>query len=291
MKALIFNHHPDYAWHIWKNLMSLKIECFFATEKSTLAAGANYSSTIGPENKFQLISPLYKPEELFPDMTNLQFTDELQGFDYYFTCDPYIAQKLNVKGLIWSATIQPYLQQIYNPEKFVKITSAQNAEKYGAKYLQYFVPQNGILKEKKYITQLISDFRNIPTTEKLLSLKKTYNVIVAGSSDAPDGIVNDWETLSQTALLCHEKNWGTNCNSVCKALDTGVPVYISKANKEILGFSDLPDFMFVYSDFYSVEQAYEIALKKDNKTIQTAYRKLRNCELSRIYMYNILNNF
>lgn len=291
MKALIFNHHPDYAWHIWKNLTSMNIECFFATEKATLEAGANFSSTIGTENKFQLISNLFSAEELFPDMKGIQFTDNLEGFDYYFTIDPFIAQKLDVKRLVWGAVIQPYLKQINSPNKFLKITSVQNAEKYNAKYLQYFVPQNGDLKEKKYITQLISDFRQIPTTNKLLALKKDYSVIVAGAGDAPDGIVNDWEILSQTALLCHEKNWGTNCNSVCKALDTGVPVYISKANKEIIGFSDLPDFMFIYSDYYTVEQAYEIALKKDNKTIQTAYRKLRNSDLSRIYMYNILNSF
>lgn len=290
MKALIFNHHPDYAWHIWKNLTSLKIECFFATEKATLEAGANFSSTVGSENKFQLVSPLFYPHELFSDMTDIQFTDKLQGFDYYFTIDPYIAQKLDVKNLIWGAVIQPYLKQINNPNKFTKITSVQNAINYNAKYLQYFVPQNGSLKEKKYITQLISDFRQIPTTDKLISLKKDYNVIIAGSGDAPDGIVNDWDILSQTALLCHEKNWGTNCNSVCKALDTGIPVYLSKANKEIIGFSDLPDFMFIYSDFYTVEQAYEIALKKDNKTIQRAYRKLRNLELSRLYMFDILNN-
>lgn len=291
MKALIFNHHPDYAWHIWKNLTSMKIDCFFATEKATLAAGANFSSTIGPENKFQLISNLFSADELFPDMKDIQFTDNIEGFDYYFTIDPFIAQKLNVKQLVWGAVIQPYLKQINNPSKFLKITSVQGAENYGAKYLQYFVPQNGHLKEKKYITQLISDFRQIPTTNKLLSLKQNYNIIVAGSGDAPDGIVNDWEILSQTALLCHEKNWGTNCNSVCKALDTGIPVYISKSNKDIIGFSDLPDFMFIYSDYYTVEQAYEIALKTDNKTIQTAYRKLRNFELSRIYMYNILNSF
>jgi len=291
MKVLIFNHHPDYAYHIWKNLTSMNIECYFATEKATLAAGANFSSTIGPENKFQLISNLFSVDELFPEMKGVKFTDSLDNFDYYFTIDPYIAQKLNKNRLVWGAVIQPYLKQINNPSKFLKITSVQNAESYNAKYLQYFVPQNGNLKDKKYITQLISDFRQIPTTSKLLSLKQDYNVIIAGAGDAPDGIVNDWEILSQTALLCHEKNWGTNCNSVCKALDTGVPVYISKANKEIIGFSDLPDFMFIYSDFYTVEQAYEIALKTDNKTIQIAYRKLRNFELSRIYMYNILNSF
>ena len=289
MRALIFNHHPDYTYHIWKNLTSMKIDCFFATEKATLEAGAKFSSTLGVDNKFQLISNLFYPHELFEEMIDIKFTDELDGYDFYVTIDPDISNNKRFKNMIWGAVVQPYLAAYNDRDQYIKITSVQSHKEHNAEYLQYFVPQKGQLKEKKYITQLVSSFNNTPNYIELLNLKQTYPVIIAGSTDAPDGIVNDWETLQNTALLVHEKSWGTNCNAVCKALDTGVPVYMSRSNKNILGFNDLPDFMFIYSDHYSVEEAYKVAMKRNSNTIQKAYRELRNNNLSRIYFYDILN--
>lgn len=287
MKALIFNHHPDYTYHIWKLLNNLNIDCFFATESATLKSGAKFSST-KQDNKFELISNLYYPEELFPDMKNIIFVNDIKNYDVYFTIDPNIAINLNKKNVIWGAVIQEYLRGSTKNFNFIKITSVQYHENYDAKYLQYFVPRRGKLHSKKFITQLVTDFNRIPITNKLIQLKKNYPVVIAGSNLAPDGIVNDWEILSHTTLLCHEKNWGTNCNSVCKALDTGIPIYISKQNKNILGFCDLPDFMFLYSDDYTIEEAYKISLDINNKEIQESFRELRNVNLSSIYMKNIL---
>lgn len=291
MKALIFNHHPDYTYHIWAILNSLKIEAHIATEECTLKNGTTASSTRGKDNLFQFITNLVKPEELYPDMVDLNFSNTTNGFDVYFTINPELAFNSGLKRLVYGTVIQPHFKNYYNPSKFLKICSTQNAQEYKAKYLQYFVPQRGLQNNKKYISQLVSDFRSIPTTNELLKLKdKGLPVIIGGFSDAPDGIVNDIKVLEDTALLVHEKNWGTNCNAVCKALDMGVPVYMSKETKRIVGFNDLPDFMFIYRDDYSIEQAYEIALKKDAKDIQKSYRKLRNVDLSRIYMYDILQS-
>lgn len=291
MKALIFNHHPDYAYHIWALLNSLKIETYFATEKCTLSCGTNASSTRGKDNLFQFITNFFKPNDLYPDMVDLNFSDTTDGFDIYFTINPELAFNSGLKNLVYGTVIQPHFRSYYDPNKFLKICSTQNASDYKAKYLQYFVPERGIQINKKYISQLVSDFRSVPTTQEMLNLKNVgLPVIIGGANDAPNGIVNDIEILKDTVLLVHEKNWGTNCNAVCKALDMGVPVYMSKETKKIVGFNDLPDFMFIYRDYYSIEQAYEIAIKKDPTIIQKSYRKLRNVELSRIYMYDIINS-
>lgn len=291
MKALIFNHHPDYTYHIWAILKSLNIDVYLATEKCTLKCGTKVSSTKGEENLFQFITLFLKPEELYPDMVNLKFSDTTENFDAYFTINPELAFNSGLKKLVYGTVIQPHFKSYYDPSKFLKICSTQNASDYKAKYLQYFVSQRGIQKNKKYISQLVSDFRSVPTTNEMMNLKnRGLSVIIGGFKDAPDGIVNDIEILEDTALLVHEKNWGTNCNAVCKALDMGVPVYMSRETKKVIGFNDLPDFMFIYKDNYTIEQAYEIALKKDPSVIQKAYRKLRNVELSRIYMYDIINS-
>lgn len=291
MKALIFNHHPDYAYHIWVLLNSLKIDTFFATEKCTLNCGTNSSSTKGQNNLFQFITNFFKPQDLYPDMVDLKFSDTPSGFDIYFTINPELAFNSNLKNLVYGTVIQPHFKNFYNPNKFLKICSTQNAADYKAKYLQYFVPQRGIQINKKYISQLVSDFRSVPTTQEMMNLKTSgLPTIIGGANDAPDGIVNDIEILKETVLLVHEKQWGTNCNAVCKALDMGIPVYMSRETKKIVGFSDLPDFMFIYRDNYSIKDAYEIALKSEPGLIQKAYRKLRNAELSRIYMYDIINS-
>jgi len=287
MKALLFNHHPDFLHHIWTLLKSLDVECYFATEKATLKV-CDRSSTKTIQNKFELITNLYHPYELFPDMVNIQFTDNIDNFDMYFTIHPMIAENKNLNNIVWNGVVHPELQSIF-PEKALKVTSVQNYKEYKALYLPYFVSKRGDHKEKKYITQLMTQFYS-EHFMSLIRLKEKYSVIIAGHESAPDGIINDWEILSKTSLLVHEKNYGTNCNSVCKALDNGIPVYMSKKTKTLLGFDDLPDFMFIYSEDYSIEEAYKKSLDMDFNIIQSSYRQIRNIENSKIFMYNILQN-
>jgi hypothetical protein len=286
MKALLFNHHPDFLYHIWTLLKTLNIDCSFATESATLQV-CDRSSTKTAENKFELISKLFSPEELFPDMKNIKFTDNIENFDLYFTIHPAIAQNNILTNVVWNGVVHPELQSIF-PEKALKVTSVQKYKEYKALYLPYFVPRRGKHREKKYISQLMTQFYNEHFTT-LMGLKQKYPVIIAGHESAPDGIVNDWEVLAHTSLLVHEKKYGTNCNSVCKALDNGIPVYMSKNTKTLLGFDDLPDFMFLYSEDYSIEEAYRKSLNIDFRIIQSAYRQIRNIENSSIFMYNILN--
>lgn len=285
MKALLFNHHPDFLHYIWSLLKTFDIECYFATEEATLKV-CDRSSTKTKENKFELITNLFYPTELFSDMTNIKFSDSLDNYDMYFTIHPMIAQNENFKNIVWNGVVHPELKSIF-PSRALKVTSVQNYKEYKALYLPYHVPQKGVHKEKKYITQLMTQFYN-EHTQTLINLSQKYPVIIAGHPNAPHGIVNDWEVLSSTSLLVHEKKYGTNCNSVCKALDTGIPVYMSQNTKTLLGFDDLPDFMFLYSEEYSIEEAYHKSLGMDFNKIQSAYRQLRNIDNSKIFMYNIL---
>jgi hypothetical protein len=285
MKALLFNHHPDFLHHIWTLLKSLNIDCYFATEEATLKV-CDRSSTKTKENKFELITNLYHPSELFPDMENINFTNDIKNFDMYFTIHPMIAQNENLNNVVWNGVVHPELKSIF-PQKALKVTSVQNYKEYKALYLPYFVPQRGRHKEKKYISQLMTQFYS-EHFMTLLNLKQRIPVVIAGHDSAPDGIINDWDILAHTTLLVHEKNYGTNCNSVCKALDNGIPVYMSRKTKTLLGFEDLPDFMFLYSEDYSIEQAYQKSLNMDFNIIQSAYRQIRNVDNSKIFMYNIL---
>jgi hypothetical protein len=285
MKALLFNHHPDFLHHIWTLLKTFDIECFFATEAATLKV-CDRSSTKTKDNKFELITNLFNPEDLFPEMQNIKFTDDIENFNMYFTIHPMIGQNNDLNNVVWNGVVHPELQSIY-PQKALKVTSVQNYKEYKALYLPYFVPQRGDHKEKKYISQLMTQFYS-EHTQTLIALSQKYPVIIAGHPSAPNGIVNDWEVLSYTSLLVHEKKYGTNCNSVCKALDNGIPVYMSRDTKTLLGFDDLPDFMFLYSEEYSIEEAYHKSLGIDFNIIQSAYRQIRNIENSKIFMYNIL---
>jgi hypothetical protein len=53
----------------------------------------------------------------------------------------------------------------------------------------------------------------------MMYLKQSYPVIIAGHPDAPDGIVDDWNTCDhRQALLVHHKEYGSCCNAVMKAL-------------------------------------------------------------------------
>ena len=288
MKALIFNHHPDYTHHLLTLLTGLGVECSLPTEKATLEAGSKLSATVGAGTHFRLFTREYAPDELFQDLGGIHFTDNLDGHDLYFTIDQDIAANHRFPGIIWGAVTQYHLQLHPVPPGCVKISSVPHAEKFGSLYLPYFVPPQGDSREKTLITQLINEFRGTPLFGELMDLRKHLPVVIAGREDAPDGIVADWEVLSRTALLVHEKNWGTNCNAVCKALDAGIPVYMSRKCRKRTGLGDLPDSYFLFSEDHSIEEAYAIAKEQDFTERQQSFRRLRNRERARPWMEIII---
>jgi hypothetical protein len=288
MKALIFNHHPDYTHHLLTILTGMGVECRLPTEKATFEAGSRISATVGGGSNFRLFTREYAPEELLPDLGGISFTEQLDGHDLYFTIDQDIAANPRFPGIIWGAVTQYHLQLHPVPPGCVKISSVPHAAHHGAMYLPYFVPALGNSQEKTCITQLINAFRGTPHFEELMELRKRLPVVIAGHEDAPDGIVRDWEILSRTALLVHEKNWGTNCNAVCKALDTGIPVYMSRECRERTGLGDLPDSFFLFSEDHTIEEAYAIAREQDFTEPQHLFRGLRNMEQARPWMEAII---
>jgi hypothetical protein len=288
MRALIFNHHPDYTWQLQKALQELSIECFLATHDLTFKCGADYCSS-SSDFKLRTGPRWYTDEELFGQKT-FQYKDNYDDIDYIFTMNKDIVNRTNFNGkkVYFSACVRWDLEGMNDCSKYTKITSHHNASKFNAKYLPYFVPQKGELKVKKYVTQLMEGFRNTPYLSELLQLRQTQPVIIAGADDAPDGVVSDWQTLSETSLLVHYKDYGTNCNAVMKALDTGIPVYISRENKEQIGMGDLPDEMFIFSNDFSIKDAFKQSLTIDNNKIQSKFREIRNVKNTSKYLKSIL---
>jgi hypothetical protein len=289
MKALIFNHHPDYTWQLQKTLNYLGIDCYLATEELTFNSGAEYCSS---SSDFKLrTGPIwYTEEELFGEKV-FKYKDNFEDIDYVFTMNAAIAKKIdfNPKKLFFCACVSWDLSGMNDSNKYVKITSHHAASNFGANYIPYYVPQRGDIKEKKYIIQLIEGFQKTPYYDELLNLKNNgYPVIIAGSENAPDGVVNDWNMLSYSTLLVHHKDYGTNCNAVMKALDSGVPCYMSRENKLTIGMGDLPDDLFIYSNDYTLIDAYNLSFNIDNKKIQSTFREIRNTNKTSEYLKKIL---
>lgn len=125
--------------------------------------------------------------------------------------------------------------------------------------------------------------------DEMMDLKKSHPVIIAGHHDAPDGIVDDWNTLSHTRLLVHHKEYGSCCNAVMKALDCGIPIYMSKENRYRLGFDDVPEDCFIFSDDYTIKEAYDLSELVDKFKIQSQFRKVKNLEKAKTEFKNILD--
>ena len=161
--------------------------------------------------------------------------------------------------------------------KYKKISSVDYIKNFGGSRITYFVPQKGQLKEKKYITQLMGNYKSIYYDE-LMNLRSELPVIIAGDENAPDKFVNDWDILSNTSLLVHHKEYGSCCNSVMKALDCGIPIYMTRENRYKLGFEDVPEYCFIFSDHCNIKDAYIESKLKNNKTIQEEFRRVKSLE-------------
>jgi len=275
MKCLLFNHHPDYFYHLWRAFTANGITVHCATNQLTIAQGAPYSS-LDNENRFELAGNYFNHADLFPDLRDLVFSNTLEGYDFYFTHMRPLAEGFNRQKLFFGATVEWDLD--FLKTGVTKVTSLKNAyERLHALYMQYYVPESELVHDKKYITVIAANWGNITFLNEISILKeKGIPVIISGNQRAPDKFQKDSDILPQTALLAHEKYYGTNCNSVCKALDRGIPVYTTRKSYEKLGFTDLPETLFFFKEQISIEDAYREALTSTNNAlIQETYRDIR----------------
>lgn len=279
MKALIFNHHPEHTWEFLKAFEANGIETHIASRNLTFKSGSEYCTI--QENGFWLRGEeSYDPTFLFKE--EFIYADAIQDYDYIVTMDKKIAENIQFdpKKLFLIAPVSWDLLGMNNHSKYTKVSAHSNAEQFSAKFIPRFLPLYPLVKEKKYIAQLMYGLRvnqNSIYTKKLIELKnKNYDIILAGHEQMPDKIVYDMDILPKTSLLVHHKEYGIACTCVMKALNFGIPVYITKLNRYQLGMNDIPDYCFIFSDDHSLEDAYEISKSADNQNIQNTFRKIKN---------------
>ena len=286
MRALIFNHHPDCLLYIWKAMTDLGIDVEVATESLTTRTGFSASST--KNNKFEVVNKLYAPEEFHSVLKNVKFSDTA-NHDLYVSIQPEINRFFGEKAL-FDARMQAYVRNLGSlPCK--KSCNHPDAESFGFKFCSNWVPQSDKkLDSPKLITQLITQHHLVPETQELLDIRRTgfKDIRIYGGDNCPDGFIRDVDILPHTSLLIHNKNFGINCYAVCKALDLGIPVYISKSTKKLIGFGDLPDELFYFKDDYSIMEAYQKSLSCGRKYIQDTFRSIYTLERTKETLLEIL---
>lgn len=270
MKVLIFNQHPDCSLYMYKAFQKLGADIEFATEELTLQLGFPHSST--KNNKFEIVNKLFEPKEFSDHFNDVRFTNEL-NHDLYLSILPEVFYIFKEKAY-FDAQMQLFINRLGNlPCK--KSCNHPDAENFNFKYCSNWIPNQPRLEYPKYITQLITNADMMEETPELLHLKNAgFPVVIAGGDNLPDGFIRDINILPQTTLLVHNKQFGINCYAVCKALDMGIPVYMSKYTKKLIGFGDLPDELFLFKDDMSIEEAYNISLNSNRKYIQETYRSI-----------------
>ncbi|MHA2064433.1 MAG: hypothetical protein ACXABY_08645 [Candidatus Thorarchaeota archaeon] len=279
MKILMINHHPDVLHYMWRAFTELGHDVYVASGEVTLGLGFQYTST--KDNKLEVVDQLFEPGDLFSDMADVKFFNgpNVQDFDLVWSMLPEIKQlEIRHKIPTWfDAQMQAYLR---NPH-FSYMPGIKTANHPDAKAINGFdfcpnwADKQPPLKEPKYITQLITELDKVPFTNELLELRdKGFPVKIHGGKRCPDGFIRDIEILPYTRLLVHGKNFGVNCYAICKALDTGIPVYTSIETRELIGFGDLPDDLFLFSEDLTIEEAYHTAELMDNEEIQETYRSI-----------------
>jgi hypothetical protein len=285
MKVLLFNHHPDVTHYMWRAYTELGLVVDVATEALTKRVGFAYSSTKKEdgEQKFEVVNKLYAPEELFPDMKEVAFSDDNpKEYDLVWSMLPEVTQ-LNARGIKTWYDCQ--MNQVMRSDMIKKLPGIKtcnhpDAKDFGLEFCPNWVaPSNGGAK-RKYIVQLITELNLVDTTEELKDLKdEGLPVKICGGDNCPDGFVRDIDILKETALLVHNKQFGINCYAVCKALDRGIPVYMSKETKKMIGFDDLPDWLFRLKEDMGIKEAF-FSIKdkkrwdKHRWVRQNAYRKV-----------------
>jgi hypothetical protein len=271
MKVLIFNQHPDCSLYMWKAMTEIGFDVFFATEELTMKLGFPHSST--KNNKFEVVNTLYHPHEFNECFQNVKFSN-VANHDLYLSILPEVVRIFGDKSY-WDAQMQHFLRN-FGSLHCRKSCNHPDAEQFGFKFCANWTPQQKFkLDNPTFITQLITQANMMSETVELSNLKKQgYPVKIYGGDQCEDGFIRDIQILPHTSLLVHNKQFGINCYSVCKALDLGIPVYMSKSTKQIIGFNDLPDELFLFKDDISIVDAYKISLTIDRKKIQDTYRSI-----------------
>lgn len=284
MKVLIFNQHPDCSLYMHKAFQKLGAEIEFATEELTLKLGFPHSST--KQNKFEVVNKLFEPQEFSKEFDNVKFVDHA-NHDLYLSILPEVFSIFGDKAY-FDAQMQLFIRQLGQmPCK--KSCNHPDAENFNFKYCANWIPNQPNLENPKYITQLITQAHMMEETPELLYLKdNNFPVIIAGGDHLPDGFIRDVDILPQTTLLIHNKQFGINCYAVCKALDMGIPVYMSKFTKKLIGFGDLPDDVFLFKDEMSIQEAYEKSLNSNRQYIQDTFRSIYTLDRTVQTLTNVL---
>ena len=277
MKVLIFNQHPDCSLYMWKAMTEIGFDVSFATEELTMKLGFPHSST--KNNKFEVVNTLYHPHEFNECFKDVKFSDKTEH-DLYISILPEVVKIFQDKSY-WDAQMQYFLRN-FGSLQCRKSCNHPDAEHFGFKFCANWTPQQKFkLDNPTFITQLITQANMMPETVELSSLKKQgHPVKIYGGDQCEDGFIRDIEILPHTSLLVHNKQFGINCYSVCKALDLGIPVYMSKITKQIIGFNDLPDELFFFKEEISIIDAYKLSLNIDRKKIQDTYRSIYTLDRS-----------
>lgn len=290
-------HHPDCVRYQYLGLTALGHEVHVASEEATMKLGFPFSSV--RDGKFHLVSELFEVEDLYPEMHGIRFTDTTDGYDLLISIRPEI---LNHKNVWFDCQMQHDLQQCSRMFHQIQTNHMRRGSEFvmtcnhpqppnGFTWVPNYVPPQPDIVERKYITQLISETHLAGHTDKLLELRNAGLPVKIHGAKAPDGFILDTEVLKHTALLVHEKRFGINCYAVIKALDMGIPVYISREARQILGFTDLPDECFFFSDDWSIEDAYEHAKTMTGTRIREIYRSIYTLERTTKAMEQILKRF
>ena len=288
MKVLLFNHHPDCLFYIWKGLTSLGIDVDVASEKLTYGVGFSSSST--RKGKFDVAHRLYSPTDFHKDFEGVKFSDTFEGYPLYVSIRPDIF-RIAGPNAWWDCQMQHELSA-HSGLSCLKSCNHPEADSFGFNFCANYVPEQPALIEKKYITQLITQTNEVQETLTLLKMKtEGYPVIIAGGDQCPDGFIRDTEILPYTAMLVHNKQLGINCYAVCKAFDMGIPVYMSRYTRQLIGFGDLPDDLFLFPEDQSINEAYKKALDMDNNYIQATFRSIYTLERTKNCIMNILETY
>lgn len=293
MKILMFNHHPDVLHYMWRAFTELGHEVLVADEQLTLKY-FSYSST--KENKFEVVNKLYSPKDLFPDMSSVKFVGEscrdLERLDIVWSMLPEVTRFTNVNT--W---FDGQMQIFLRDPKYSSLPGIKSANHPDAKKLNnfYFVgnwvsPLPVVTKKRDKLVQLITQAHLIDSTYELMFYRsKGIPVVIAGGDKCPDGFIKDTDILPETAMLAHNKDFGINCYAVCKALDMGVPVFMSKKTKEKIGFNDLPNDLFLFREDYAcILDALEVAKTKDPSYISHTYRSIYTLDRTISQIENII---
>ena len=283
MRVLMFNHHQDCLLYLWKAFHELGIQVDVASEELVKHLGFPPGGI--RKNKFVSANLSFDPEIVYPDFKNINFSNDWNGYDKYVSIIP---NDLFAEKTWWDCQMQAELKAFGHLD-ILKTCNHPDAETFGFQFCPNWVPHQTKHKEKKYITQIVSLPALVEETGELMYLKHNgYDVKIVGSQLAPDGFARDIDLLPYTSLLVHNKNVGINCYAVCKALDTGIPVYMERSTKELIGFGDLPDELFLFKDEMSISEAFEKSKHIDNKKIQETYRSIYSLERTVNAVKNIL---